>query len=412
MGSDRSINKSTDDELIDGTRLMNGGKVSFESDQIIIILLIERNVKYFSLLLNPIPDRLVNLHGINLVTYQPQFEAQDDFTCHGKRDGYYTDPLFCHVYWRCSYGVAEEYECPAGTAWNHLSGRCDWLDNVDCERKEEAQSSDEYEEEYDYVEDDDEEGEEENEKKSENLKKNIDTDESPSEIDIDEKRRKEQNISDVAHGTEKTVIVTDLFSQSTKLLLINDQSNSSLEIIDSDKLDEKQKKKKKRKETTKKMEEKTTTPRCSEAKENPMNCDSYYDCIDGRYVGRTCPKGYLFDTYTFSCNEKNKVYCGNRKYEKDPCENKSNGIHADEASSCRIFYECSNRRKTREAKCNIGYRFNGVIGRCDLAANVPLPCSTLSLRRGVQIPKNSSTIKTISFFIFFVNIAFLSFQSF
>lgn len=30
--------------------------------------------------------------------------------------------------------MAEEYECPAGTAWNHIEGRCDWLDNVDCTR--------------------------------------------------------------------------------------------------------------------------------------------------------------------------------------------------------------------------------------------------------------------------------------
>ena len=29
-------------------------------------------------------------------------------------------------------------ECPAGTAWNHKESRCDWLDNVDCTRMDNA----------------------------------------------------------------------------------------------------------------------------------------------------------------------------------------------------------------------------------------------------------------------------------
>lgn len=57
-----------------------------------------------------------------------------DFDCKMKRDAFYSDPEFCHIYWRCNYGMSEEYECPAGTAWNHKEGRCDWLDNVDCTR--------------------------------------------------------------------------------------------------------------------------------------------------------------------------------------------------------------------------------------------------------------------------------------
>lgn len=57
-----------------------------------------------------------------------------EYNCQYKKDGFYTDLEFCHVYWRCNYGVPEEYECPAGTAWNHIELRCDWLDNVDCTR--------------------------------------------------------------------------------------------------------------------------------------------------------------------------------------------------------------------------------------------------------------------------------------
>ncbi len=57
-----------------------------------------------------------------------------EYNCQYKKDGFYTDLEFCHVYWRCNYGVPEEYECPAGTAWNHIELRCDWLDMVDCTR--------------------------------------------------------------------------------------------------------------------------------------------------------------------------------------------------------------------------------------------------------------------------------------
>ena len=43
-----------------------------------------------------------------------------EYNCEYKKDGFYSDEDFCHIYWRCNYGVAEEYECPAGTAWNHV----------------------------------------------------------------------------------------------------------------------------------------------------------------------------------------------------------------------------------------------------------------------------------------------------
>ena len=65
-----------------------------------------------------------------------------DYNCEYKKDGFYSDDDFCHIYWRCNYGVPEEYECPAGTAWNHVEMRCDWLDNVDCSRIDETKKED------------------------------------------------------------------------------------------------------------------------------------------------------------------------------------------------------------------------------------------------------------------------------
>lgn len=59
-----------------------------------------------------------------------------DYDCSAKDDGWYYDPEFCHIYWRCTHGTAEEFECASGTAWDHHNNRCNWLDSVDCSRAE------------------------------------------------------------------------------------------------------------------------------------------------------------------------------------------------------------------------------------------------------------------------------------
>ncbi len=59
-----------------------------------------------------------------------------EYDCSAKDDGWYYDPEFCHVYWRCIHGASEEFECPSGTAWDHNENRCNWLDTVDCSRAE------------------------------------------------------------------------------------------------------------------------------------------------------------------------------------------------------------------------------------------------------------------------------------
>lgn len=74
----------------------------------------------------------------NIKSYLNLATGSAEYNCEYKKDGFYSDDDFCHIYWRCNYGVAEEYECPAGTAWNHKEGRCDWLDNVDCTRLEDG----------------------------------------------------------------------------------------------------------------------------------------------------------------------------------------------------------------------------------------------------------------------------------
>ena len=59
-----------------------------------------------------------------------------EYDCSAKDDGWYNDPEFCHVYWRCTHGTAKEFECDSGTAWDHHANRCNWIDSVDCSRAE------------------------------------------------------------------------------------------------------------------------------------------------------------------------------------------------------------------------------------------------------------------------------------
>ena len=73
-----------------------------------------------------------------------------EYDCSAKDDGWYVDPEFCHIYWRCIHGTSEEFECASGTAWDHHENRCNWLDSVDCSRAEkttEAIATDDLEEE-------------------------------------------------------------------------------------------------------------------------------------------------------------------------------------------------------------------------------------------------------------------------
>ena len=86
--------------------------------------------------------------------------VEAEYDCSAQDDGWYFDPEFCHIYWRCIHGTSEEFECASGTAWDHHENRCNWLDSVDCTRAEKTTEKIVTEEE---EEDEEEEAEEEEE---------------------------------------------------------------------------------------------------------------------------------------------------------------------------------------------------------------------------------------------------------
>ena len=107
--------------------------------------------------------------------------ALAEYDCSAKDDGWYYDPEFCHIYWRCIHGSAEEFECASGTAWDHTANRCNWLDSVDCSRAEKTTPKISSEEE-----------EEEEETKNE---ENEEEDEAPSVQVIKSKKKKKKTTS-------------------------------------------------------------------------------------------------------------------------------------------------------------------------------------------------------------------------
>ena len=46
--------------------------------------------------------------------------------------------------------------------------------------------------------------------------------------------------------------------------------------------------------------------------------------------------------------------------------------------NCRVFFQCINQQKIREATCPNNLKFNGVTGRCDNPNNIIAPCGSHS----------------------------------
>lgn len=59
----------------------------------------------------------------------------DDFSCVGRKAGFYPDPKNCRAYYRCDWGTASHYMCPRGLKFNPKLSVCDWPFNVKCHIK-------------------------------------------------------------------------------------------------------------------------------------------------------------------------------------------------------------------------------------------------------------------------------------
>ncbi|CAF1197373.1 unnamed protein product [Adineta ricciae] len=282
--------------------------------------------------------------------------ALAEYDCSAKDDGWYYDPEFCHIYWRCTHGSAEEFECASGTAWDHTANRCNWLDSVDCSRAEKTTpkiSSEEEEEET---------TNEENEEE----------DEAPSEQVIKSKKKKKKTTSnkrmlddeddETDHTTtsRKKSSTESSSSESNKASTLpptHGKYNSILEGFE-----------------------------CQltgfYAVPDPTQCNSYYQCDRGVQTRLSCPEKQLYDEEKRQCMDFDRVNCGTRAVnlaDKNQCVNKRDGIHPDTERGCHYYYQCASHNKLREAKCPGDEKFSSYTSRCGPASSAPVPCGTYVL---------------------------------
>ncbi len=51
-----------------------------------------------------------------------------------------------------------------------------------------------------------------------------------------------------------------------------------------------------------------------------------------------------------------------------------NGWYADSENQCRVYYLCTDQRKTKMGECSIGSKWNPQRLRCDDPRNIATPC--------------------------------------
>uniref|UniRef100_A0A2A4JQJ5 Chitin-binding type-2 domain-containing protein n=1 Tax=Heliothis virescens TaxID=7102 RepID=A0A2A4JQJ5_HELVI len=105
--------------------------------------------------------------------------------------------------------------------------------------------------------------------------------------------------------------------------------------------------------------------------EDSVQCDKFYECVDGVATTKLCPDGLVFDPTIRKinkCDQPFNVDCGDRT-ELQPAKPNSqcprrNGFFAHpDPSVCNIFFNCIEGEAT-EVKCTAGLHFDEYSGTC------------------------------------------------
>ncbi|XP_063705758.1 protein obstructor-E [Culicoides brevitarsis] len=105
--------------------------------------------------------------------------------------------------------------------------------------------------------------------------------------------------------------------------------------------------------------------------EDPVQCDKYYECVDGEAKVKLCPDGLVFDPLIRKinkCDQPFNVDCGNRVELQPPKGNdncpRKNGFFAHpDPTICNVFYNCIDGEFT-ELPCTAGLHFDEYTGTC------------------------------------------------
>lgn len=102
-----------------------------------------------------------------------------------------------------------------------------------------------------------------------------------------------------------------------------------------------------------------------------VQCDKYYECIDGRSTEKLCADGLVFDEtirLKNKCDQPFNVDCEDRIELQPPkstrlCPRKNGFFAHPDASVCNIFYNCIDSEAI-EIKCTAGLHFDEYTGTC------------------------------------------------
>ncbi|XP_053678905.1 protein obstructor-E-like [Anopheles nili] len=136
--------------------------------------------------------------------------------------------------------------------------------------------------------------------------------------------------------------------------------------------------------------------------EDPLQCDKFYECIDGRATERLCPDGLVFDPTIRKinkCDQPFNVDCGDRVELQPPRGNnlcpRRNGFFAHpDPAVCNVFYNCIEGEAT-EITCTAGLHFDEYTGTCvwpnDAGRQGCNPGANKKLKDGFTCPKEQKT---------------------
>ncbi|XP_052867061.1 protein obstructor-E-like [Anopheles cruzii] len=136
--------------------------------------------------------------------------------------------------------------------------------------------------------------------------------------------------------------------------------------------------------------------------EDSLQCDKYYECVDGRATEKLCPDGLVFDPTIRKINKCDQPFnadCGDRLELQPPRGNnlcpRRNGFfaHPDQAV-CNVFYNCIEGDAT-EITCTAGLHFDEYTGTCvwpnDAGRQGCNPGANKKLKDGFTCPKDQKT---------------------
>lgn len=101
---------------------------------------------------------------------------------------------------------------------------------------------------------------------------------------------------------------------------------------------------------------------------NPQNCQSYFECQNGRRREISCPVSMSFDANSNQCRDASSVNCINNNG-NEICRGQKNGNRFHNPLNCAEYFECQNNQRI-EKTCNAGQLYNTQLSACVSNSNV------------------------------------------